>query len=81
MCRAAVLRKASTCIPDFERAIRAARDNLATVLVKIDAEHVAIVGVGLLALELQRGCVGRQEVSVLEQEGRFGAVSHLNPRL
>ena len=52
------------CIPDFEGAIRAARDNLATVLVKIDAEHVAIVGVGLLALELQCGCVGRQEVSV-----------------
>ena len=58
--------------PDFDRPILAARDNLRSALVKIDAEP-AVVGVGLLSHEIQGTCQRSEEASLLAKERRFEA--------
>ena len=60
-------------IPDFDRLVVRSRHNLGSVWGKRHRADVVAVGVGLLALELERGCVGRQEQSALAKEGRFVA--------
>ena len=61
-----------TCVPNFDRAAIAGSDNLGSVRGKRHRIDDAAVGVGLLGLELERGCEGRQEWSVLAKEGRLG---------
>jgi hypothetical protein len=58
------LRLRRTRIPDFDRAVIGSRHNLAPIGRELDRGNLAPVGVGLLAHQLQRGCVGRQEASV-----------------
>ena len=62
-----------TRIPDFDRPAIAGRDNLGSIRGKRHRIDVAAVGVGLLALQLERTCQGSQTSSVLAKEGRFEA--------
>ena len=48
-----------TCIPDFDRLVVRARDDLGSVVVEGDGGDVAAVRVRLLRLELQGSCSKR----------------------
>jgi hypothetical protein len=69
----AILGPKRTCVPDFDRPAIAGRDNLGSIRGKRHRVDDAVVGAALLALQLQRGCEGRQKWSDLAMEGRFGA--------
>ena len=60
-------------IPDFDRPAIAGRDNLGSIRGQRHRIDVAAVGVGFLALQLERTCQGSQTSSVLAKEGRFEA--------
>ena len=70
-----------TRIPDFDRPPIAGGDDSSPIVVVGDRRDFAVMGAGFLALELECGCVGKQEASDLAEERRFGPNSHLRPML
>ena len=59
--------------PDFDRPVARTGDDLSPIIVKAHREDPIAVGVGLLRLEIQRNCQGRQKWSDLAKERRFEA--------
>ena len=51
-------------IPDFDRVVIGSGHDLAPIRRELDGGYWFAVGVGILANQLQCGCVGRQEASV-----------------
>ena len=65
-----------TCVPDFDRAwavIATSRHDFRSIWRECDGIDHKIVGVLLLALQLECACQGSQKWSVLGKEGRFEA--------
>ena len=62
-----------TGIPDFDRLVVRSRHDLGPVWGKRHRADVVAVGAGLLGLELQCGCEGKQGWSVEARQERFGA--------
>ena len=70
---------ADTCIPDFDRAVPAAGDDLLAALVVAHAHHPAIVSVLLARPELKSGCQTRRERLRIQGQRQIGVVSALTP--
>ena len=66
-CAKRQLSNASTCIPDFEGAVKGTRNDRLSVWRKGHGEDCTAVRVRLLALELQCDCARWQELSVLRK--------------
>ena len=67
------MRPKRTRIPDFDRLVVRSGHDLSPVWGKRHRIDVVAMGVGLLALQLERICQGSQKLSVLAKEGRFEA--------
>ena len=82
MAEAMAVGKAITCVPDFDRVVVRARDDLRSVVIEADGVDVAAVRVLLLRLELKRGCQARGE-GVRGEARAVGvrSTAHLRPRL
>ena len=61
--------------PDFDRPPIAGGDDPSPIVVVGDRRDSAVMGAGFLALELECGCVEKQERSDLAKERRFWAAS------
>ena len=62
-----------TRIPDFDRLVVRCGHDLGPVWGKCHPADPIAVGAGLLSLELECGCEGRQKQSAFAKEGRFWA--------
>ena len=72
------------CIPDFDRLVARARDDLGAVGRVRDGGDEFAVRVLLFLLELECGCQAREEASAQAKEWRFGILgpkTRLHPRL